>query len=79
MSGREERRRCLLVDRATEGLGAEHQKELEGLLLGVSEGEATAYDLAAAAIELAYTAEERLPRMLEQRLAARWREFCEVG
>lgn len=77
MMGHAERLQSLLVDRVTEGLNREHQKELEGLLLAVPEPDAAGFELAAAAIELAYVEDEPLPQALRQRLEDQQRGFFE--
>ena len=62
----------LLIDRATEGLSQRAAHELEALLRELPEVDADALDLAAAAVELAYTMpEEPLPEPLRARVAAR--------
>ena len=60
----------LMVDRATEGLSPQRQVELDGLLAARPELDPEAFELAAAAVELAYTtADEPLPAELRQRLS----------
>lgn len=68
----------LLVDRATEGLDPERERELENLLPHCPDLDPESFELAAAAIELAYiTAEEPLPETLRERLADQARDFYE--
>jgi hypothetical protein len=71
-----ERALDLLVENATEGLGARRQRELDELLdsLAGTAAEAAAgldkesFELAAAAIELAFTDAEPMPANLRRRL-----------
>ena len=74
MNPQEQRALDLLVDRATEGLSPRRSAELEGLLASYPELNPEPFELAAAAIELAYTLpEEPMPARLARRMARRVR------
>lgn len=78
MTHRNEQLQSLLVDRAVEGLDLEHQQKLEDLLGELPDRTETGFELAAAAIELAFTEEEEpLPQRLRQRLKDQRRGFEE--
>ena len=75
-TGSEELAIELLVERATEGLDSDRRSRLGALLERLPELDDEAFDLAAAAIDLAHTVpDEPLPAALRQRLADRAAEF----
>ncbi|MEM7586885.1 MAG: anti-sigma factor, partial [Acidobacteriota bacterium] len=75
---KEERALDLLVARATEGLAAAEVRELDGLLAQIPElDEDPSLELAAAAVDLAYTLphQERMPDALHMRVASQASDF----
>jgi len=80
---RDERLLDLLAARATEGLDAEAQRELSGLLQGQPDVDADGFDLAAAALYLAIAAasEEAPPelRACLERQGRAWLERRDVS
>ncbi|MCC6678839.1 MAG: anti-sigma factor [Phycisphaerales bacterium] len=66
----------LITERAIFGLSEEQQRELQGLMAGVgAPSEAEAFELAAAAAQLAMTATMPMPATLRRRLEAAADEF----
>jgi len=63
----------LLADRAVQGLEAAERRQLDAVLAARPELDDDSFDLAAAAVDLAYTdAAEPLPPMLRARVLATW-------
>ncbi|MEM7350866.1 MAG: anti-sigma factor [Acidobacteriota bacterium] len=66
----------LLIDRATVGLGAADGRELDALLERYPEVDAESFELAAAAIDLAYSVpDEPLPAALQQQVRLQAEEY----
>lgn len=71
-----ERAQELLIDRVTEGLDPRTERRLDGLLWECPDLDPESFELAAAAIELAYTsAKEPLPAALRDRVARQAADF----
>ncbi len=72
----EERAVELLVDRVTQGLDPEREAEMETLLRDLPDLDSESFEVAAAAVELAYTrVDEPLPERLRRRVAAQAEEL----